>query len=35
MALAYCLDRLERSGRVNLTIYGEYLEKHPRQTRSE
>ncbi len=29
MALAYCLDRLERSGRVNLTIYGEYLEKHP------
>lgn len=29
MALAYCLDRLERSDRVNLTIYGEYLEKHP------
>lgn len=29
MALAYCLDELERTEGVQLTIYGEYLEKHP------
>jgi alpha-amylase/alpha-mannosidase (GH57 family) len=29
MALAYCLDKIESSGEAQLTIYGEYLEKHP------
>lgn len=29
MALAFCLDRLEMSGKADLTIFGEYLEKHP------
>jgi hypothetical protein len=29
MALAYCLDQIESDQRVNLTVYGEFLEKHP------
>jgi alpha-amylase/alpha-mannosidase (GH57 family) len=29
MALAYCLDKIESSGEAKLTIYGEYLERHP------
>lgn len=29
MALSYALDRIEKSGEARLTIYGEYLEKHP------
>ncbi|HPJ71897.1 MAG TPA: DUF3536 domain-containing protein, partial [bacterium] len=29
MALAYCLQALESNGSAQLTIYGEYLEKHP------
>ena len=29
MALAYCLDDIEKSPDFELTIYGEYLEKHP------
>lgn len=29
MALAYCLERIERSTEAGLTIYAEYLEKHP------
>ncbi|HUU52595.1 MAG TPA: DUF3536 domain-containing protein [Candidatus Heimdallarchaeota archaeon] len=29
MALAYCLDKIESSGEARLTIYGEYLERHP------
>lgn len=31
MALAYCLQRFEESEEVELTVYGEYLEKHPPQ----
>ncbi|MGI6790055.1 DUF3536 domain-containing protein [Aminivibrio sp.] len=31
MALAYCLDELEKSGEVELTIYSEFLAKHPPQ----
>jgi len=29
MALAYCLYHLESKGLAKITIYGEYLEKHP------
>jgi len=29
MALAYCLDRIEAERSEHLTVYGEYLEKHP------
>lgn len=29
MALAYCLRTIERVGRANLTVYGEYLERFP------
>ena len=29
MALAYCLHHIESNNLANLTIYGEYLEKHP------
>ncbi|MFH1724312.1 MAG: DUF3536 domain-containing protein [Elusimicrobiota bacterium] len=29
MALAYCLHHIESGGRARLTVYGEYLEKHP------
>jgi alpha-amylase/alpha-mannosidase (GH57 family) len=29
MALAYCLYHLESNGLARITIYGEYLEKHP------
>lgn len=29
MALASCLEEIEKSGRGRLTIYGEYLEKNP------
>lgn len=29
MALAYCLDEIEKSPEYELTIYGEYLEGHP------
>lgn len=29
MALAYALDRIERDSNVNLTNYGDYLDRHP------
>jgi alpha-amylase/alpha-mannosidase (GH57 family) len=29
MALAYCLDRIETSHSIFLTVYGEHLEKYP------
>ncbi|NLB83004.1 MAG: DUF3536 domain-containing protein, partial [Synergistaceae bacterium] len=29
MALAYCLDEIEKSPDFRLTVYGEYLEQHP------
>lgn len=29
MALSYCLQVIENSEKADLTIYGEYLEKHP------
>jgi alpha-amylase/alpha-mannosidase (GH57 family) len=29
MALAYCLDKIESDKIASLTIYGEFLEKHP------
>ena len=29
MALAYCLDKIESDKKASLTIYGEFLEKHP------
>ncbi len=29
MALAYCLDEIEKSRDFRLTVYGEYLEQHP------
>jgi len=29
MALAYCLEKLEESREAELTVYGEFLEKHP------
>ena len=29
MALAYCLHRVDSAQDVRLTVYGEYLEKHP------
>ena len=29
MALAYCLDTIERTSGAELTVYGEYLERHP------
>lgn len=29
MALAYCLDKIEKSSSFGLTVYGEYLENHP------
>jgi alpha-amylase/alpha-mannosidase (GH57 family) len=29
MALAFCLHHIETSKRAEITIYGEYLEKHP------
>jgi len=29
MALAYCLDRIESDKKASLTVYGEFLEKHP------
>ncbi len=29
MALAYCIDEIERNPDVRLTVYGEYLEEHP------
>ncbi|NJX17300.1 glycoside hydrolase, partial [Tamlana crocina] len=31
MALSYCLNSLEQDEDINLTIYGEYLEKFPPQ----
>ena len=31
MALAYCLDEIEKSPDYELTVYGEYLEQHPPQ----
>ena len=35
MALAYCLNSIEKNDLVNLTIYGEYLEKHPPEFEAE
>lgn len=35
MALAYCLDVLERRQQVRLTVYGEYLALHPPQDEVE
>jgi alpha-amylase/alpha-mannosidase (GH57 family) len=29
MALAYALSSIEKQGKAKLTVYGEYLEKHP------
>lgn len=29
MALAYCLKKVEENPEVSLTVYGEFLEKHP------
>ncbi|HKY33042.1 MAG TPA: DUF3536 domain-containing protein [Candidatus Polarisedimenticolia bacterium] len=29
MALSYALDRIESRGEARLTVYGEYLERHP------
>ncbi|MBR4592922.1 MAG: DUF3536 domain-containing protein [Elusimicrobiaceae bacterium] len=29
MALAYCLKKIEENPEVELTVYGEFLEKHP------
>lgn len=29
MALSYCLQEIEKSDKANLSIYGEFLEKHP------
>jgi alpha-amylase/alpha-mannosidase (GH57 family) len=29
MALAYCLDKIESDEKTSLTVYGEFLEKHP------
>jgi alpha-amylase/alpha-mannosidase (GH57 family) len=29
MALAYCLDKIESEKKSTLTVYGEYLERHP------
>jgi alpha-amylase/alpha-mannosidase (GH57 family) len=29
MALAFCLDKIESGGNATLTVYGEYLERHP------
>ncbi len=29
MALAYCLRKIEQQGLATITVYGEYLEKHP------
>ena len=29
MALAYCLETVEEGGGAELTVYGEFLEKHP------
>ncbi len=29
MALAYALHQIEKGGKAKLTVYGEYLEKHP------
>ena len=31
MALAYCLKQIEENPTVQLTVYGEFLEKHPPQ----
>ncbi len=35
MALSYCLDHLERQEDINLTIYGEFLEKFPPEYEAE
>lgn len=35
MALSYCLNSLENSEDVNLTIYGEYLERFPPEYEAE
>ncbi len=35
MALSYCLNNLEQSEEVNLTIYGEYLERFPPEYEAE
>ncbi len=35
MALAYALDQIEREASVSLTVYGEYLERHPPTFRAE
>jgi alpha-amylase/alpha-mannosidase (GH57 family) len=29
MALAYCLDKIDSDKKASLTVYGEFLEKHP------
>lgn len=31
MALAYCLERISRETELELTVYGEFLERHPPQ----
>ncbi len=35
MALAYCLKHIEETGQARLTVYGEYLEKHPPEYEAE
>ncbi|NJW53238.1 DUF3536 domain-containing protein [Salinimicrobium oceani] len=35
MALSYCLDSLEKDDNINLTIYGEFLEKFPPEYEAE
>ncbi|MHB9027582.1 MAG: DUF3536 domain-containing protein [Candidatus Latescibacterota bacterium] len=35
MALAWCVDVIEKRDDVNLTIYGEYLDKHPLEYEAE
>lgn len=35
MALAYALHRIEAGDKAKLTVYGEYLEKHPPQHEAE
>jgi alpha-amylase/alpha-mannosidase (GH57 family) len=35
MALAYCLSNIEKSAGLKLTVYGEFLEKHPPRWEAE
>jgi alpha-amylase/alpha-mannosidase (GH57 family) len=35
MALSYCLDHLEKQEGINLTVYGEFLEKFPPEYEAE